>query len=77
MIIKDYENTYTGLKFELWGSESKKQFAVRRLHKEKLPEECHFAMLLGITETYVEEEEVILDDFFEADNLYREWLRIY
>lgn len=77
MIIKDYENTYTGLKFELWGSESKKQFAVRRLHKEKLPEECQFAHMLGITETYVEEEEVILDDFFEADNLYREWLRIY
>ena len=73
-VIKEYENSATGIKFVFAAIPAQKKFAVRRLHKEA----CEgFWEALGIKDTYVDDEEKILDDFFEADKLYDEWLSNY
>jgi hypothetical protein len=73
-VIKEYENSTTGIKFVFAALPAQKKFAVRRLHKEA----CEgFSVAFGIKDTYVDDEEKILDDFFEADKLYDEWLSNY
>ena len=77
MIIREDKNTYTGLRFELDAVESRKLFVIRRYHTEPVTEQSEFMNIFGITETEVEDEELIFNDFFEANNVYSDWLIKY
>lgn len=76
IIIKKQENTSTGLRFEFRAIPAQKKFAVMRSHKEAVPSDS-VMRAFGVTESYVDDEECIFDDFFEADKVYDEWLANY
>lgn len=75
-IIDEYENATTGLKVVFATVQAQKKFRVTRSHREVMKDSA-FAQALGITESYVDDEEKILDDYFEARELYEKWLSEY
>lgn len=79
MIIREDKNTYTGLRFEIDAVESRKLFVIRRYHTEPIPvaEQSEFMKIFEIDEIEEEDEELIFNDFFEANNVYSDWLIKY